>query len=241
MEAEQKAKVTLYWLEKSRSQRVLWLLEECKVEYELKTFKRMNMLAPPEFKEVFPLGKAPIVTIESANSQKPLVLAESGALMEYLIDHFGPHLAPEIYQKGKEGEVCGETEEWTRYRYFMHYAEGTLMPYLVFTIVFNSRSISQCRAVESKFLNPNLKANWEFLEHQISSSPNNGQYLCGSELTGADIIMSFPLGAAKGKCGFEQDKYPKLWAYVERLEKLEGFKKAVQKIIDVDGSYDPEI
>lgn len=96
-------------------------------------------------------------------------------------------------------------------------------------------------AIESKFLNPNFKTNWEFLESQIASSPDNGQYLCGSELTGADIMMSFPLGAARGKCGFTQDKYPKLWAYVERLQELEGFKKAVQKIIDVEGSYDPEL
>lgn len=96
-------------------------------------------------------------------------------------------------------------------------------------------------AIESKFLNPNFKTNWEFLEGQIDSSPNNGQYLCGSELTGADIMMSFPLGAAKEKCGFTQDKYPKLWDYVERLNKLEGFQRAVQKIIDVEGSYDPEI
>lgn len=95
--------------------------------------------------------------------------------------------------------------------------------------------------IESKFLNPNFKTHWEFLEGQIASSPNNGQYLCGSELTGADIMMSFPLSAAKGKCGFTQDQYPKLWAYVEKINELEGFKKAVQKIIDVEGSYDPEL
>lgn len=256
-------------LEKSRSQRVLWLLEECKVDYELKTFKRVNMLAPPELKETHPLGKAPIVTIESETSPKPLVLAESGPMMEYLIDHFGPHLAPERYQNGKDGEVCGETEEWLRYRYFMHYAEGSIMPFLVFSLVFSGKSTSHYSphnsltgsiamkaqspfflkplvammtgAIEAKFLDPNFKTHWEFLEGQLASSPNNGQYLCGSELTGADMIMSYPLGAAKGKCGFTQDKYPKLWAYVERISELGGFKKAVQKIIEVEGSYDPEL
>ena len=118
---------------------MLWLLEELKVDYELKTFKRQNMLAPSELKEVHPLGKSPAVTVESEANPKPLVLAESGYIFEYLIDHFGSWLAPERYQKGKDGEVCGETEEWTRYRYYMHYAEGTLMPYLVIFLLFNSK------------------------------------------------------------------------------------------------------
>ena len=95
------------------------------------------MLAPPEFKDIHPLGKAPVITIESDASPKPLVLAESGPMMEYLIDHFAPHLAPQRYREGKEGEVGGETEEWLRYRYFMHYSEGSLMFYLVFWLVFN--------------------------------------------------------------------------------------------------------
>lgn len=103
------------------------------------------MLAPPELKEIHPLGKSPIVTVESEASQKPLVLAESGPLMEYLIDHFAPHLAPERYQKGKDGEVCGESEEWLRYRYFMHYAEGSITPFLVFSLVFNGKSIIRYR------------------------------------------------------------------------------------------------
>ncbi len=126
-------------LEKSRSQRVLWLLEECKIDYELKTFKRINMLAPSELKEIHPLGKSPIVIVESEANPKPLVLAESGPLMEYLIDHFSPHLAPERYQKGKDGEVGGETEGWVRYRYYMHYAEGSLTPFLIFSLLFNGK------------------------------------------------------------------------------------------------------
>lgn len=96
-------------------------------------------------------------------------------------------------------------------------------------------------ALESKWLNPNFTTHFDFLESQIATSPNNGEYLCGSQLTGADILMSFPLGAAKGRSGFSKEKYPKLWAYVERIEALDGFKKAVQKIIDVEGSYDPTL
>lgn len=96
-------------------------------------------------------------------------------------------------------------------------------------------------AVESKFLNPNFKTHFDFLEGQMASSPNDGKYLCGNELTGADILMSFPLGAARGRAGLSKENHPKLWAYVDRIEALEGFKKAVQKIIDIEGSYDPSL
>lgn len=126
-------------LEKSRSQRVLWLLEELKIDYDLKTFKRVNMLAPKELKDIHPLGKSPVITVESEATAKPTVLAESGFIIEYLVENFGPWLAPEKYHKGKDGQVGAETEEWVRYRYFMHYGEGSLMPLLVMALVFNSK------------------------------------------------------------------------------------------------------
>lgn len=96
------------------------------------------MLAPEELKEVHPLGKSPVVTVKSEATPDPLVLAESSFIVEYLVDHFGTWLAPERYQKGKDGEVGAETEEWMRYRYFMHYGEGSIMPLLVFSLIFNS-------------------------------------------------------------------------------------------------------
>lgn len=95
--------------------------------------------------------------------------------------------------------------------------------------------------VESMFLNPSLDTNFAFLESQVKSAPDGGGYLCGSKLTGADILVSFPLGAAKGRSGFTKEKYPALWNYVNRLEERDGFKKAVQKIVDVEGSYDPSL
>lgn len=96
------------------------------------------MLAPEELKEIHPLGKSPLITIESDAMPKPLALAESSVIIEYLIDHFGTWLAPERYHKGKRGQVGGETEEWLRYRYFMHYGEGSIMPLLVIALIFNS-------------------------------------------------------------------------------------------------------
>lgn len=98
------------------------------------------MLAPAAFKKIHPLGKAPLLTIQAEGASEPIVLAESGPIAEYLIDHFGPSLAPAQWQEGKENQVQGETEEWLRYRYFMHYTEGTLMPYLVTALLLQSKS-----------------------------------------------------------------------------------------------------
>lgn len=98
------------------------------------------MLAPAEFKKIHPLGKAPLVTVQAEGAAEPIVLAESGPIAEYLIDHFGSSLAPKRWQEGKENQVQGETEEYLRYRYFMHYTEGTIMPYLVTALLLKSKS-----------------------------------------------------------------------------------------------------
>ncbi|KAL9114200.1 MAG: hypothetical protein Q9187_007505, partial [Circinaria calcarea] len=135
MKKNQKAKITLYWLEQSRSQRILWLLEELNVEYELKTYKRVKMQAPAELKDIHPLGKSPVISIEAEGMSKPMVIAESGLITEYLIDHFKPELAPERYADGKEGQIGGESEEWLRYRYYMHYTEGSLMALMLVALL----------------------------------------------------------------------------------------------------------
>ncbi|KAL8822507.1 MAG: hypothetical protein Q9191_006760 [Dirinaria sp. TL-2023a] len=267
MKVEQKAKITLYWLEKSRAQRVLWLLEELKLDYELKTYKRQNMQAPEELKKVHPLGKSPLLSIESAATEKPIILAESGVIIEYLIDHFGPHLVPKRYEDGRDNQVGGETESWLRYRqlYAAHGHRAIDEMYVkaknvkarkrngqLLTInqsVLRERSPFFIKPVtnmivggfESAFLRPELGRLLDFLESQIASSPNGGGYLCGHELTGADIIMSFPLNAARGRAGLSEERHPKLWAYIERLEAVDSFKRSVQKIIDTTGSYDPTL
>ena len=126
-------------LEKSRAQRILWLLEESKLQYELKTYKRQNLLAPAELKDIHPLGKAPIVSIETEGMPKPLILAESGPIVEYLTDHFNPGLIPTRYPVGKEGQIGMETEEWLRYRYLMHYTEGSLMTLMLVKLLMGSK------------------------------------------------------------------------------------------------------
>ncbi|KAL4815539.1 glutathione S-transferase [Aspergillus spinulosporus] len=248
-------KVTLYWLEKSRSQRILWLLEELNVPYEVKTFKRgKDMLAPKELREIHPLGKSPVISVQSSATPKPIVIAESGMIVEYLCDHFGgDKLIPTRYVEGKEGQIGGETEEWLRYRYYMHFSEGSLMPFLVFKLVtdtmksppglpFFLRPIPRivARQVEQQFVNPNLERTLDFLEDQLNSAPGGGPFFCGSKVTAADIMMSFPLVAANTRMPLKE-KYPRMAAFVEAIEKQDGYKRAIEKIKEVDGKFEASL
>ena len=120
----------------------MWLFEELGVPYELKTYKRTKeRLAPPELKAVHPLGKSPVVTIELPGSTAPVVLAESAAIAEYFLDHYdkGSSLVPVRYQAGKDGQIGGETESWLRYRMLMHYAEGSIMPLMLLSLIVASK------------------------------------------------------------------------------------------------------
>lgn len=137
----QTAKITLHWLEVSRSHRILWLLEELGVPYELKTYKRgKDKLADPKLKEVHPLGKSPVITVEAPGAEKPLVIAESGAIAEYLCDYYGKWLIPKRYREGQEDRIGGESESWLRHRFFMHYAEGSIMPLMLMAYLVSSRA-----------------------------------------------------------------------------------------------------
>ncbi|KAK4039423.1 hypothetical protein C8A01DRAFT_47136 [Parachaetomium inaequale] len=252
-------KITLYWLNESRAQRLAWLFEELGLEYDVKIFHRdSDMRAPPALEKLHPLGKAPIVGIAlpdpaDPSKQKQLVLAESGFIAQYLTEHFGrtTSLSPKRYRDGQEGQLGGETDEWMRYQYFLHYAEGSLMPPilvgLILSILKSPKIPFFIRPITSSvvdkmfaaFLAPEMAKHMAFLESQLESSPGNGGYLCGAYLTAADILMSFPLqlacervgglSAGKGK-GKIADEFPKLWAYLKRLEQEPGYQRAEAKI-----------
>lgn len=261
----QKPKVTLYWLEQSRSQRLVWLLQECKgIDFDIVVFKRKNMVAPKELKEIHPLGKSPVIKVEHGGQSR--VIAESGFITEYLADSFAQHLVPEKYATGSEGQFGAETETWMRYHTLMHYSEGSLMPYLVMALVFDRKSaIPQClmwnrntdplssaelrgpripflvrpiakgiaNNVEKALIKPNLDSHFAYLEDLLKTSPGGGKYLCGPQLTAADVMMSFPL--IFGQQHFEKQKFPALAAYVKLLEESEGYKASVRKIEEVTG------
>jgi len=115
---------------------MVWLLEECKgMDYKIDVYKRgKDMLAPKELKDVHPLGKSPVITVKTSTMPAPRVIAESGFITEYLCENFATHLIPKKYQEGKEGQVGCETEQWMRYKYFIHYAEGSLFSIMLIAL-----------------------------------------------------------------------------------------------------------
>ncbi|KAJ2989733.1 hypothetical protein NUW58_g3316 [Xylaria curta] len=260
--ASENAKVKLYWLEKSRAQNILWLLEELKIDYEIETFRRgSDMLAPPELKKIHPLGKSPLVSITPPGaSSEPVVLAESGFITQYLSEHFGREttMMPKRWKDGQEGKVCGETEEWLRWQYILHFVEGSFMSTLMIAVVigmlksnkipFFIRPITGMVAnqVLSSFVLPNLKSQLAFLEKQLETS--GGDFLCGKSLTSADILISFGLVSVKEKiaefgswpAGGPKTVYPKLYAYISRLESEPGYKRSIEKIKQIDSSLGVE-
>lgn len=138
--AAQDAEITLHWLDKSRSQRVVWLFEEIGLKYRLISYKRRpDKLAPPELKSVHPLGKSPVVEIKplasGSEEEKTFVLAETANIVEYIVGHFGRRLIPGQWKDREEGKVGGETGEWLRYRFYMHYNEGSLMSLIAYAIL----------------------------------------------------------------------------------------------------------
>lgn len=129
-------------LNKSRSQRILWLLEETGIDYNVEIFKRNSeRRAPPELKKVHPLGKSPVIGIQAPGAVAPIIIAESGFMASYLAEHYAKHLIPTRYVTGKEGQPGGETESWLRYEYLLHYCEGTLMALMVSNLLFSSEYI----------------------------------------------------------------------------------------------------
>ena len=211
--------LTVHHLNNSRSQRVLWLLEELGLPYEIKRYQRhpKTFLAPPELKAVHPLGKSPVITDDG------LTVAESGAIIEYLIERYG---------NGRLRSAVG-TPERLRYNYWLHYAEGSLMPLLVMKLIFGFvprqvpaliRPVAGAivKGVNDKFLAPNLQSHFGFIESELARS----EWFAGAELTAADIQMSFPLEAAAARGG---ELPPKIKAFVARVQARPAYRRALEK------------
>jgi glutathione S-transferase len=212
--------LTVHHLNNSRSQRVLWLLEELGVPYEIIRYNRQpNMLAPPELRAIHPLGKSPVIT-DSGNT-----IAESGAIVEYLVKTYGNgRLIPP-----------DNTPERLRFTYWLHYAEGSAMPPLLLKLIFlmlPKRAPLLMRpvvnAIAAKALNtlvdPQLKQHMAFWEGELSKS----EWFAGSEFTAADIQMSFPLEAASARAGLEQG-HPKAMAWLAKIHARPAYQRALEK------------
>jgi glutathione S-transferase len=219
--------IVVHHLNNSRSQRVLWLLEELGVPYEVKRYERDagSMLAPVSLLAVHPLGKSPVI-VDGA-----LTVAESGAIVEYLVDKYGG---------GRLIPPAG-TSQRLRYTYWMHYAEGSAMPPLLFKLVFDRIAANPAPwpisaiarriagTVQAAFIAPNLKRNLDYMEAELNAHP----WFAGEEFTAADVQMSFPLEAAVSRAGLDASR-PKLMAFLDRIHGREAYKRALER----GGQYD---
>lgn len=229
--AQTKPKITLIWLNESRAQRIVWLLEELGLEYEVKAYKRRaDKQAPEALKEFHPLGKAPILIIDGQT------LAESGFIVEYLIDRFGPKFKP----------AQDDTKNYFQYRHLLHYTEGSLQPYMLLALMaslikgapvpFFIKPITGRIAdqLSKPFITPNLVSNYDYLENLLQDQP----FFAGNELSGADILLSFPIESAAGRLGgwFNKEKYPNLFAWMDRIKERPAYKQAYDRIEKVEAN-----
>lgn len=220
--------LTLHHLETSRSHRILWLLEELGVPYELRRYQRdpATRLAPPELKKIHPLGKSPVLT------DGELVVAESGAILEYLAECYGAQAPAELAHL----EPARGTPAHRQCRFWMHYAEGSLMNWLVMQLVFGSiprqpmpffvRPVARalCAGVQQKLIQPNVQAALAFMEHHLAQH----HWFAGEHLSLADFQMSFAVEAALAR-GTAASAWPHLQAYLQRIQARPAYQRALEK------------
>ncbi|MFZ2987392.1 glutathione S-transferase family protein [Ideonella sp.] len=219
--------ITVHHLNNSRSQRILWLLEELALPYEVKRYQRdaVTMLAPAELRQIHPLGKSPVITDGEA------VVAESGAIIEYLIERHGD---------GRLKPAAG-TPELLRWRYWLHFAEGTAMSPLLMKLIFNKVQTSPmpffakpiAKAISAKvlkgFVDPNLKSQLDYMEAELTQR----DWFAGDEFSAADIQMSFPLEASAARAGLDASR-PRLMDWLQRIHA----RPAYQRALKAGGPYD---
>ncbi len=219
--------VTVHHLQNSRSFRIIWLLEELGIPYDIKTYERdtKTLLSPPELFKLHPLGQAPVIT------DNQFTIAESGAIIEYLIESYDPdHLLRPL----------PKTSERLDYTFWLHYAEGSLMPWLVMKLIFMRLSgppvpwlirpiataISQ--GVQKGFIDKQIDIHMNFVDQSLKSTQN---WLCGDTFSAADIQMYYPIKAASKRTNFSQ--YPALQEYIKRCESRPCHETALKKAGDV--------
>jgi glutathione S-transferase len=214
--------IVVHHLNNSRSQRVLWLLEELGLDYEIARYERdpATMLAPESLRKVHPLGKSPVVT------DGALTIAESGAIVEYLVDRYG---------EGRLAPARGSAER-LRYTYWLHYAEGSAMPPLLLKLVFDRiesgpmpflvRPVARAIAgrVKSTFVMPQIERHLDYLEAELARS----KWFAGGKLSAADVQMSFPLEAAAARAGLDARR-PNLMGFLERIHARPAYRRALER------------
>ncbi len=199
--------IIVHHLENSRSQRVLWMLEELGLPYQVKRYERnkTTMLAPPELKQVHPLGKSPV--IEDADGGH--VIAETGAIVEYLVEKADGRLGAPAHR-----------DSALRYRFWLHYAEGSLMPPLLLKLVLSKVPLMGKPAM--KRIQPMIDVHLDYVESELKQRP----WFAGDAMTAADIMMSFPLEAARSRAGLNTAR-PATIAWLEKVHARPAYQAAL--------------
>jgi glutathione S-transferase len=199
----------VHHLENSRSQRILWMLEELGLPYEIKRYERnkQTMLAPPELKRIHPLGKSPVLEDTEIGD----VIVETGAIVDYLVERGDGRLGPPAHR-----------DAVLRYRQFLHYAEGSMMPPLLVLLVVNR--IPLLGKTAAKRIQPMIDVHLDYVEAELSSRP----WFAGDTITGADIMMSFPLEAARSRAGLDTSR-PATIAWLDKIHARPAYQAALAK------------
>jgi glutathione S-transferase len=199
----------VHHLENSRSQRILWMLEELGLPYEIKRYERnrQTMLAPPELKRIHPLGKSPVLEDTEIGD----IIVETGAIVDYLVERADGRLGPPAHR-----------DAVLRYRQFLHYAEGSMMPPLLVLLVVNR--IPLLGKTAAKRIQPMIDVHLDYVEAELSSRP----WFAGDTITGADIMMSFPLEAARSRAGLGPSR-PATIAWLDKIHARPAYQAALAK------------
>lgn len=200
--------ITVHHLENSRSQRILWMLEELGLPYEIKRYERdrKTMLAPPELKRVHPLGKSPVIEDDDGR-----VVAETGAIVEYLVEKADGRLGAPAHR-----------DDALRYRFWLHYAEGSLMPPLLLKLVLSRVPLMGKAA--TKRIQPMIDVHLDYVESELAQRP----WFAGDDMTAADVMMSFPLEAARSRAGLD-DLRPATIAWLAKVHARPAYATALKK------------
>ena len=202
--------IIVHHLENSRSQRILWMLEELGLPYDIKRYERdkTTMLAPPALKRVHPLGKSPVIEDTDDNGR---IVAETGAIAEYLVEKADGRLGAPAHR-----------DSALRYRFWLHYAEGSMMPPLLLKLVLSRIPILGKAAI--KRIQPMIDVHLDYVESELAQRP----WFAGSEMTAADVMMSFPLEAARSRAGLDASR-PATIAWLDKVHALPAYQAALAK------------
>jgi glutathione S-transferase len=199
--------ITIYHLSTSRSERIVWLMEELGLEYKLELFQREpNGAAPHALKAIHPLGKAPVIR------DGDTVLAESGAIVDYIVHRYG----------GDRLAVQPKAAEYARYLYWLHFAEGSLMSLALIALVLTRVPEGSTSPAGTRVL-ARLTQMLSFVDSELA----NGPYFAGAAFTAADVMMTFPFTTMRLFLDYDLAPFPNILAYLKRIESRPAYQKAM--------------